>query len=236
MISVCIATYNGEKYIKEQLDSILLQLGKNDEVIISDDNSTDNTLKIIKGYNDKRIKLFNNPFKGIVKNFENALINSSGDYIFLSDQDDIWVKSKIGVCMEDFQKGYDLVLSNCSIFDSESKEVIHNSFFEFNNSKKGVINNIFKNNYIGCCMAFNKKVKNKVLPFPKGIPMHDSWIGINAEIYFNVNFNRNILIEYRKHSNNASVTGSGQSNFSFFRKVSFRIIIIDHIILNFCKK
>lgn len=236
MISVCIATYNGEKFIKEQLDSILVQLGERDEVIISDDNSTDDTIEIIKGYNDNRIKCFNNPFKGTVKNFENAITNSSGDYIFLSDQDDIWIKNKIEVCVADFQKGYDLILSDCSIFDSESKEFIQDSFFEFNNSKMGVVNNIFKNSYIGCCMAFSSKVKNKVLPFPKNIPMHDSWIGINSELYFNVNFNRDKLIKYRKHSNNASDTGSGKSKYSFFRKVSFRIIIIYHLLIKFCKQ
>ena len=95
MISVCIATYNGEKYIKEQLDSILPQLKKLDEIIISDDKSKDKTLKIIKTLNDSRIKIFTNPKKGLISNFENAITKSSGDYIFLSDQDDIWHENKI---------------------------------------------------------------------------------------------------------------------------------------------
>ena len=94
MISVCIATYNGEKYIKEQLLSILPQLGKKDEVIISDDHSTDNTLDIVKGLNDNRIKIvMNNREKGYTSNFENALSYAIGDYIFLSDQDDIWMSN-----------------------------------------------------------------------------------------------------------------------------------------------
>ena len=90
MISVCMATYNGEKYIEEQLKSILSQLGENDEVIVSDDSSTDNTLAIVESFNDVRIKIFpNNKFHSPIFNFENALKQATGDYIFLSDQDDV---------------------------------------------------------------------------------------------------------------------------------------------------
>ncbi|MEN2400327.1 glycosyltransferase family 2 protein [Flavobacterium sp. MC2016-06] len=225
MISVCIATYNGEKYIKEQLDSILCQLSMVDEVVLSDDNSSDSTLDIIQNYNDNRIKIFKNKGKGLIENFENALLNSSGDYIFLSDQDDIWEENKIKECLNDFEKGYQLILSDCSVFDSESKAVIHNSFFEFNKSKKGIMNNIINNSYIGCCMAFKKDLKDKILPFPKNIPMHDSWIGIIGELFFKVSFNKNKLIKYRLHSKNASYTGVGKSKYSFFEKISFRIFL-----------
>ena len=90
MISVCMATYNGEKYIQEQIDSILCQLSKDDELVISDDHSTDATCDIIKSYNDRRIKLFLNELaKGVTHNFENALLHSKGDIIFLADQDDV---------------------------------------------------------------------------------------------------------------------------------------------------
>lgn len=225
MISVCIATYNGEKYIKEQLDSILCQLSIVDEVIVSDDNSSDSTLDIIQNYNDSRIKIFKNKGQGLIENFENALLNSSGDYIFLSDQDDIWEKNKVAECRNDFEKGYQLILSDCSVFNSESKVVIHNSFFEFNNSKKGIINNLISNSYIGCCMAFKKELKDKILPFPKNIPMHDSWIGITGELFFKVKFNKNKLIKYRLHSKNASYTGGGKSKNSLFEKISFRIFL-----------
>ena len=95
-ISIAMATYNGEKYIKDQLDSILVQLGKDDEIIISDDKSTDQTTEIIKKYikEDSRIKLLEGPQKGFVKNFENALLNCSNEIIFLCDQDDIWLENK----------------------------------------------------------------------------------------------------------------------------------------------
>jgi glycosyltransferase involved in cell wall biosynthesis len=120
-ISVCMATRNGEKYIKQQLSSILKQLSKNDEVIISDDSSTDNTIDIIKSFEDKRIKIYaNNKFYSPVYNFENALLRSTGDIIFLSDQDDIWEDKKIRV-MYELLKRYDLVVSDCTIIDRKGK-------------------------------------------------------------------------------------------------------------------
>ena len=92
MISVCIATYNGEHYINQQLKSILSQLSYNDEIIISDDSSNDKTINIIESFNDKRIKLLKyQKYFNPIYNFENTLKNVSGDYIFLSDQDDNFI-------------------------------------------------------------------------------------------------------------------------------------------------
>ncbi|OUC60285.1 glycosyltransferase [Acinetobacter seifertii] len=81
-ISVCMATYNGEKYIKEQLVSILKQISETDEVIISDDSSVDNTLNIIKSINDSRVKVYRNCFRNVIKNFEFSISKASGDIIF----------------------------------------------------------------------------------------------------------------------------------------------------------
>ncbi|WP_026714549.1 glycosyltransferase family 2 protein [Flavobacterium daejeonense] len=231
MISVCMATYNGEKYIEEQLASILNQLSIDDEVIISDDHSTDKTLEIIRELNDSRIKIFNNLGIGVVQNFENAIKNASGDLIFLSDQDDIWEPNKVRVCLDDFRMGYDLILSDCSIFESTTGEIIEESFFKFNASKKGISNNIIKNSYIGCCMAFTNELKQKALPFPKTIPMHDSWIGLIGEIFFKVNYNNSKLIRYRRHLENVSFTATGKSKFSFRKKFAFRVLLIYHLLL-----
>ena len=104
MISVCIATYNGGKFLGEQLQSILCQLGKDDEVIISDDGSTDNTYLLVMSIQDNRIKFYKHksdsfllPHEKATLNFENALKYAKGDYIFLSDQDDVWVENKVEV-------------------------------------------------------------------------------------------------------------------------------------------
>ena len=136
IISVAMATYNGEKFIKKQLDSILCQLDMQDEIIISDDGSTDNTLNIIKSYNDNRIKIFEGPHNGVKQNFANAISKSQGEYIFLSDQDDIWVKNKVTIILEIFEKEKcACVLHDNIIFDSNTGKTIQNSFFKFRNSK-----------------------------------------------------------------------------------------------------
>ena len=205
-LSVCIATYNGEKYIQEQLLSILHQLDKNDEVIVSDDSSSDRTIEIIKAFKDERVIIYpNQKFRNPALNFENAIKKSSGDIIFLSDQDDIWEDDKVNV-MRKYLLDYDLVLSDCRIIDSENK-VIGDSFFEIRGSHKGVVNNLYKNSYIGCCMAFRKSLMDVFIPFPKGIYMHDWWIGITSEIYGKVFFCEDKLVRYRRHENNASPTG-----------------------------
>ena len=96
MISVCIATYNGEKYIREQLDSILVQLGPDDEIVVCDDRSSDRTLELIEGYRDSRIHVHRNEKNlGHVRNFEKAISLSRGDYLFLSDQDDVWLPGRV---------------------------------------------------------------------------------------------------------------------------------------------
>lgn len=230
-ISVCMATYNGEKYIKEQLESILCQLGENDEVIISDDGSTDNTKSIIESFKDKRIKFFtNNGVKGVVSNFENSLNKSSGDYIFLADQDDVWNKGKVDKVMCELQK-YDLVLTDAYVVDSEGS-IINNSFFELNGSQKGFFKNIIKNSYLGCAMAFNRKTLEACLPLPSNIPMHDWWIGLVAETHGRVVHLDEKFINHRRHSNNTSFTGE-ISQYSFFKKIYFRLIITFKIIFGY---
>ena len=142
MISICMATYNGEKYIKEQIDSILPQLSKNDEIIISDDSSTDDTLSIIRSFNDHRIKIFSGcNFHSPISNFENALKYAKGDYIFLSDQDDVWLENKVERMMEAL-KQYSLVVSDCYVVNKDC-EIIRNSFF-VRKPVPGIIWNLFR--------------------------------------------------------------------------------------------
>lgn len=205
MISVAMATYNGEKYIKEQIDSIISQLNTDDEIVISDDGSTDKTIEIIKSYKDKRIKIYDGPHDGIKQNFANAISKCHGRYIFLSDQDDIWLENKVKIILSTFEKKKCICVTHDAIvFNSSNNEVIFNSFFSFRNSKKGIIKNVIKNSYIGCCMAFDASLKNKVLPIPNAIVMHDQWIGLLSEKYGESVFIANKLIKYRRHGENAS--------------------------------
>jgi len=232
MISVCIPTYNGEKYIREQLASILSQLAKNDEVIISDDSSTDATVKIIENFKDDRIKILpNNLFRSPIFNLENALKHAKGEYIFLSDQDDIWMPDKVTIMLNALKKN-DLCVCDCIIVDS-CGAIIEKSFFAKQKSGRGFWKNFAKNTYIGCCMAFRRELLAYVLPFPQKIPMHDSWIGLNAELRGKVLFINERLIKYRRHGFNASQTANAQgSNFSLKHKLYYRIVLF---FLLFCR-
>lgn len=225
MISVCIPTFNGEKYLKQQLDSILIQLRGNDEIIISDDSSTDGTVDIVKSYCDHRIRLFENcKFRSPIFNLENALKDAKGDFIFLADQDDVWDINKVEITLN-YLRNYSLVVSDC-ILINEKGEIICESFYELNNSKPGLLRNFIKNAYIGCCMAFDSKILKAVLPFPKNIAMHDVWIGIISELIVDPIFISNKLISYRRHSLNFSQTSESSSlNLGYKIKYRFQLIL-----------
>jgi glycosyltransferase involved in cell wall biosynthesis len=123
--SVCLASYNGEKYIKNQLLSILQQLGENDEIVIVDDKSNDLTIDVIKGLKDNRIKLFiNKKNKGPSAAYERAIYLSKGDIIFLSDQDDIWINGRIKMMMNVLEiENTSLVSSNFNCLDSNGNRI-----------------------------------------------------------------------------------------------------------------
>ena len=225
MISVCIATYNGEQMIGEQLSSILPQLTAEDEVIVSDDHSSDHTIDVIKSFHSPLVKIIEGPHVGSpIANFENALQAAHGDYIFLSDQDDKWLPNKVEVMMTALKK-YDCVVSDCYVTDGNLK-VTSDSFYRLNHTKDGKLYNLFlKNGYLGCCMAMTKNVVKSSLPFPSDISMHDIWIGNVAAFYHSVCFIPDKLIYFRRHDNNASVTAR-KSTFSFCQKLQFRLNIL----------
>lgn len=205
-ISVAMAVYNGEKYISEQIDSIIKQLGPNDEIVISYNTSHDNTWNIIVKYSklDKRITCIKNKEKGVLANFENAIKKCTGDIICLSDQDDIWVNTKVRDIKELFKNASKmLLLHNCGYIN---KDGIHTegNMFEYRNAKKGIFKNLIINSYQGCCMAFTKDLVPLFLPIPRSVPMHDQWMGILAELYGNVILTNKELIYFRRRDDNTS--------------------------------
>ena len=229
MISVCIATYNGERYIRQQIESIVCQLNVDDEIIVSDDGSTDGTLDIVKGIGDKRIKIIEGPGrKSPILNFECALKASKGDFIFLSDQDDVWKPDKVEICMK-WLKTYNCVVSDAEVTDNRLKP-LYPSLYAIMQVRQGrIYNTIWKNGYTGCCMAFRRNVLEASLPFPKNIPMHDIWIGNVAAYMYNVIFIPDRLIHFRRHENTISCNGKG-SKFTIWQQMKFRLNIIKNII------
>ena len=223
MISVCMATYNGEKYLRQQIDSILAQLSEQDEIIISDDGSTDLTKEIIQSYNDPRIKIFSNRVcHGVNANFNNALKHAKGDYIFLSDQDDVWVEGKVSACIAALSEN-DCVIHDAIVVDQDLN-VIKSSFFDSHKSGHGVFKNIYRNTYLGCCMAFKRQLLQLIIPVPDTKAFfHDNWIGLLADWKYKIVFVPFKGLLFRRHNLNTS-TSAKKSKYSITRKIQNRII------------
>lgn len=224
-VSVAMATYNGEKYLKQQIDSILSQLRDGDELIISDDHSKDETVSIIEDYQkkDPRVKLYYNEEKGVTSNFENAIKRTKNDIIFLSDQDDIWKPEKVKTVLSYYEKNphIQMIMSDITVVDNELHPTIE-SFYQFRGSRAGVLKNIIKNSYIGCAMSFRNELKPKILPIPRNVPMHDMWIGLVADMYHAALLIPEKLIYYRRHD--ATVT-TVENTSSLTQKIIWRFTI-----------
>jgi hypothetical protein len=120
-------------------------------------------------------------------------------------------------------QNHDLVLSDAYVVD-ENLQPLYNSFFDLNHSRKGLLKNFYKNSYLGCCMAFNRNILKKSLPFPRDINMHDWWIGMIAELHGSVYLSDECLILYRRHGETLTLNNNQSTN-SFFRKISFRVMM-----------
>ena len=207
-ISVAMAVYNGEPFIREQLDSIICQLKEDDEIVISYDKSSDKTWDIIKEYerNYATIKVIKNNNPGVFGNFENAIRNCSKDYIFISDQDDIWLPEKRSAVLSCFQENKcDMVIHNGRHINIKG-EIISDSFFDLGNIKHDLIKNFVKPEYSGCCTVFSREFAQVILPIPRGVGAYDHWIGMTGELIGKVIFLDKILLYHRIHGNNVTPT------------------------------
>ncbi len=234
-----MATHNGEKYIKEQLDSILSQLSCEDELIISDDGSTDNTINIIEQYNDQRITVirFHQPYKYIdsfathryaTKNFENALSKAKGEYIFLCDQDDVWMPNKVSTCIDALK--HNVLIKHNGNMINEIGESLNMESSKIPISKQ-LIFNIINLKIPGSHIAFRRELLNIALPFPKHLISHDGWLGCLASYIGDCISLNTPLILYRIHSNNVSV----QKKNSIPIKILYRIGLLFQIIRRILK-
>lgn len=229
MISVCMATYQGEPFVQEQLASILSQLGEGDEVVISDDCSTDGTLRVVEQLADPRIRVLENPTNlGYSRNFEHALGNARGDIVFIADQDDVWLPGKVTTMLEALEH-HDLVVSDVVVVDGELAE-IHPSHFDFHGTRAGFVRNLLQTRYIGAAMAMHRRVLDLALPLPRNTTLcaYDYWIAVVAELYFDVGLVERPLMLYRRHGLTAS-TGGAHSPNSVPHRVAVRLYAVAHL-------
>ncbi len=219
-ISVLVAAYNGEKYIAQQLASILPQLGEADELLISDDSRGPRTKEACRRFlKDKRVIYLEGPHAGIDKNKEFLLRQCTGDVAFLADQDDVWLPHKVKRVMAAIQGGACCVMHNARLTDSDLNPM-GKSLFEVRHVGRGIFRNMLFNGYTGCCMALTRPTFEAALPFPEKIPMHDQWLGLVSERLGWVQFIEEPLMLWRR--NEGSATG-GKTN--LLQKIIWRFNI-----------
>ncbi len=206
-ISVALPVYNGAQYLSQQLDSILSQLGPDDEIVAAYQESSDLSLELLKEYQarDSRIRILTNPETGVTANFDLAIANCRGDYIFLSDQDDVWLPEKREAVLAAFHRtGADLVIHN-AVHTDEALRPRERTFFEIYPIGPGKWKNIKKPRMSGCCMAFTRALKERLLPLPE-IRGYDQWIAVLAEFTGRIEYLDQVLLLHRLHGGNITTS------------------------------
>lgn len=246
-VDIVMATYNGEKYIHEQIQSIQNQAFRNWRLIISDDGSQDNTTKIIReiAQYDDRIHLINTVKQGgVISNFNTALSYSNAHYIFLADQDDIWVDNRLNIMLEKFKElekkdpdnGH-MMFTDLELVDSDLKQISpsfyqYNSLDPYNNMKPYML--IWRSTVYGCSTIFNRNLLNQALPIPEYASMHDQWLALLAQKNESLFYYDFKSIKYRQHASNA-VGGAGNSLVGKIKKTKKNFGSIKHNVKNIKK-
>lgn len=212
MISVCMATYNGAKYIRSQVESILEQLRPMDELVVCDDGSSDETVAILLICGDDRIRVHQNPMRlGHVRNFERAMSLARGDYIFLSDQDDVWVPGRVHDMMG-VMKAHPQALLVSSNFDLIDEKGAETGEFRGLGPVKRLrwlqVAAIFagKAPYYGCTFLMRREALRYCLPIPADIESHDIWFALVTSALGRVVNLPGSTLQHRLHGSNVTVS------------------------------
>ena len=236
-IDILLATYNGEKFVREQLDSIINQTYKNLRIIISDDCSNDSTIMILEEYKNKdnRIEVYlQEKNLGVVKNIEFLLNKVSSNFYMLSDQDDYWLPQKVEKSIEKLkEENADLVFGDLEVVD-EKLDTIYESFNDYmllsRKIKKYI--NTGKMNYLyncvtGCTILAKKETIEYIIPLPDSSKrlIHDHWIGIMTELNGKLAYMPEKYIKYRQHGDNQ--VGTEKISHGFKRLEQVRDLFID---------
>jgi glycosyltransferase involved in cell wall biosynthesis len=222
-ISIAMATFNGELFLKEQLDSIYKQTYKNFEVVVFDDASNDGTCIILEEFHQKhKLKYFVNKINvGVTKNFDQVISHCNGDYILLADQDDIWLSNKIEILIECIGE-YSLIYSNAGIIDKNGKLMNKTAYqtlplFGLDSSKEDLFHYLLLNSFIlGCSMLFKRELLSNLFPVYESSRNHDWWITLCASRCKGIKYIDDVLFYYRLHPNNYSGQGPKVTFFNFF--------------------
>ncbi len=217
-VSIVMATYNGQSYIKEQIDSILSSDYRNFDLHIYDDGSRDDTISILNEYKERhpgKVHVHQNQKNlGVTKNFLQGICNTNADYIMLSDQDDFWISDKISLTLkkikemeESSPEGLPLAVFTDAIVVDKDLNLINNSFFKssaLNPYKKDLAHLLMENKLIGCTVMINSSLREilRSRKLPKNARLHDGWISLIASAIGQVGYLDFPTLLYRQHDDN----------------------------------
>lgn len=224
-VSVIMTTYNGDRFVKEQVLSILKNLEENDELLISDDGSSDNTIPLLCELqnDDKRIKVFHGPRKGLNENIKFLYSQAKGTYIFISDQDDVWHDDKVSTILDEFCRNPNLLVihHDSNLVDSNGDKISEKSVYETISFSISLVKFILKSHCFGSMMAFRRELLDyKIIPNKN---CYDAGLMCYALRMKKIKFIDDILMDYRRHD----------SNVSTFRRRKMIVIIKERIHLIF---
>ena len=236
MISVALCTYNGKRFIKEQLKSIISQTTSVDEIIICDDKSTDGTVQEIYKFRESvessvNIRVFvNSRNYGVTKNFEKAISLCRGDIIFLADQDDVWLNNKVSsmITVFDEDEKCQLVFTDAALVDSDMKDT-GRGLWELTHpylKEKYVVSDFTGHRFVtGATVAFRRDLLAQAIPIPD-CWIHDAWLAVIASQNGNIKYIDQKLVFYRQHEKNVV----GAKKRSILKQIQYTSAHIDRSI------
>ena len=222
-----MATYNGERYLRGQIESIISQMGVADELVVVDDASDDETVACLKSIDDPRIRICRNESNiGHVQSFAKAIGFARGDYILMADQDDVWIEGRLDAMLDALVTGPSLVSTNSEFIDSKGNKILplHPDLHEIDSGR--YLSNIVRvftgrAYYNGCTMGLSKELRRLVLPIPGYVESHDLWIALAANAARSNRHLERYTLRRRVHGRNSSIV-----NRSLFRKLKSRYIFL----------
>lgn len=211
-VSVCMATYNGARYLPAQMSSILSQLGSEDEVVVVDDASSDNSVELLRSLGDARIRIHRNERNlGHVGSFDRALSLARHEVLVMSDQDDVWLPERLARMKDGLREpGCWVLSSNTTFIDAEGRPTTYETEGVRSADSRRYLGNIAgiftgRHCYYGCAMAMRREILPIILPMPTFVESHDLWIAMAGNAArANVHLDANTLAR-RLHGRNASV-------------------------------
>lgn len=211
-VSVCMATYNGTRFLEEQVRSILEQLGPDDELVAVDDRSTDGTVAMLRAFGDPRIQVHENERnRRAPATFARAISLARGEIILLADQDDAWLPGRVDALVAALAApGVAVVASNSEYVDAEGRPVAFPMPpLDARDSRRRLVNvgRIYTGRaaYYGCAMAFRASFRRVLLPLPRYVEAHDLWTAMAGNLAGAIVHLDRATLRRRIHGNNASV-------------------------------